>query len=48
MRGRERADADRAAAELVDDGAQQPAIDLVEAARIDLEQLQRVVGDTAR
>ncbi len=47
-RGGERADADRAAAELVDDGAQQPPVDLVEAARVDLEQPQRVVGHGAR
>ena len=36
-----RAEADRAAAELVDDRPQQPPIDLVEAVLVDLEQLQR-------
>ena len=44
-RGGQAADADRAAAELVDDRAQQPAIDLVEAVLVHLEHLQRAVGD---
>ena len=42
-RGREAADADRAAAELLDDRPQQPAIDLVEPVLVHLEQLQRAL-----
>ena len=36
---------DRAAAELLDDGEQEPAVDLVEAVRVDLEQGEGVPGD---
>ena len=43
-----RVEADRAAAELVDDRPQQPAIDLVEAVLVHLEQLQRRVRDVER
>ena len=43
-----RVEADRAAAELVDDRPQQLAIDLVEAVLVDLEQLQRGVRDLER
>ena len=43
--GRDAVDAHRAAAELVDDGSQQLAIDLVEAVIVDLEQLQRRARD---
>ena len=44
-RGGEGAHADRTAAELVDDGEQELAVDLVEAVGVDLEQGEGVVGD---
>ena len=43
-----RVDADRPAAELVDDDAEQPAIDLVEALLVDLEHLHGGAGDLDR
>ncbi len=43
-----RADAHRTAAELLDDRPQQFAIDFVESVLVDLEQLQRGVGDVER
>ena len=48
MRRGEAGDPDRTAAELVDDRPQQPAIDLVEAVLVDLEQLQRALRDVER
>jgi hypothetical protein len=45
---RQAASPDRAAAELVDDRAQQPAIDLVEAVLVHLEQLHRAVRHLRR
>ena len=44
-RRRQAADADRTAAELVDDRAQQPPIDLVEAVLVHLEHRQRLLRD---
>ena len=44
----DRVEADRAAAELLDDRAQQLAVDLVEAVLVDLEQLERRVRDVER
>src|SRR5690606_39539065 len=38
-------DADRAAVELLDHGQQQAAVEMVEAARVDAEHVQRGVGD---
>ena len=43
--GRERVDADRPAAELVDDGREQRAVHLVEADLVDVEERQRVACD---
>src|SRR5690606_17111718 len=47
-RGRQAAEPDGPAAELVDDRAQQPAIGLVEAVGIDLHQLERIAADVDR
>ncbi len=47
-RRRQAVEPDRAAAELVDDRAQQPAIEVVEAVRVHFEQLQRRVRDVER
>ena len=47
-RGGERVHAHRAAAELLDDREEQPAVDLVEAVGVDLEQREGVARDRAR
>ena len=47
-RHRERREPDRAAAELLDDRAQQLAVEPLEAGLVDLEQLERLLGDLAR
>jgi hypothetical protein len=44
----ERGDADRAAAELVDDGEEELAVDLVEAVVVDLQQLRAPGGPRRR
>ena len=46
-RRRQRVDADGAASELLDDGEQQPAVDVVEAVGVDVEERERVLRNHA-